>query len=77
MPGFAVVADNSVVEANDGNLAIVRYVKPLKAAKTDGESKSLSASWDEFDASGQKFWADLEAVVDMLDGSEMTGKHDG
>ena len=67
IPGFATIADTEAIDSNEGNLAVVRYVTPIKAAKTEEEGKSLSSSWDEFEAGGRAFWGDMDAIVDTLD----------
>lgn len=67
-PGFAKVATTEAVLANDGNLSIPRYVRPVVEAtgrKSDGDLRTV---WTEFEASGRDFWPQIEVVVEMLDG---------
>ena len=74
VPGFAAIADMKAIDSNEGNLAIARYVKPIKAPKTEEEGKSLLHSWDEFEAGGHAFWGDMEALADMLGGINAGGR---
>ena len=75
VPGFAAVIDMEAIDANEGNLTIARYVKPIKGGQAEEERKSLLDSWGEFDASGRAFWGDMDALTDMLDGIDTRGHH--
>lgn len=68
VPGFAAVATTDAVLANGGNLSIARYVKKVRPAKVEGNGSSLAATWAEFDEQGREFWAQMDALVDMLGG---------
>ena len=67
-PGFAKVATIAEVLEQDGNLSILRYVRPLGNGGSSGASHGLRKTWAAFIASGRKFWLEMDALVDMLDG---------
>jgi type I restriction enzyme M protein len=67
-PGFAAVATVDEILANEGNLSIPRYVKPL-GRHTDGSSeKDLAGVWAQFEASGREFWQQMDELIAILDG---------
>jgi type I restriction enzyme M protein len=65
-PGFAAVAKNEEVLDQGSNLSISRYVK--KASQSEGDAVSLVAAWTSFKEEGREFRAQMDALVDMLDG---------
>ena len=67
-PGFAKVATIEEVLANEGNLAIPRYVRPVVEATGGNPDGDLRSVWAEFEASGKDFWQQMDEVVEMLDG---------
>jgi len=76
-PGFARVATVEEILANDGNLSIPRYVRPV-VHKHDGNADTdLKTLWAEFESSGRGFWQQMDTVVDMLDGIVADEANDG
>lgn len=67
-PGFAAVVPVEDVIAKDSSLSIPLYVKKPKRKVTDGEETTLAAAWAEFDEGGREFWAQMDTLVDVLDG---------
>ena len=65
-PGFAAVAAVDGVLANEGNLSIRRYVKPL-ARDTSGSSEDLVAIWAQFEASGRELWQQMDDLTVTFD----------
>ena len=67
-PGFAAVASNKDVLANDGNLFIPRYVRRIAGANTDTRTEGdLRQAWTDFDAGNLAFWREMDEVVEMVD----------
>ena len=67
-PEFAAVASTDDVLANDGNLSIPRYVRPIPATNVDaGPDGALRHHWAEFETDSQEFWQQMNDVVEMLD----------
>lgn len=73
--GFAAVASLEAIAANEHSLSIPLYVqRPSTTAGTaDGQPATLQEAWQAWEASGQEFWQQMDAVVAMLDGL-MDGK---
>ncbi|HEY7767815.1 class I SAM-dependent DNA methyltransferase [Longimicrobium sp.] len=67
-PGFARVATREEIGAQAWSLSIPLYVKRASQAAGNGEARTLAAAWAAWEASGQTFWTEMDAVVDMLDG---------
>ena len=67
-PGFAAVVSVEDVLAKNGNLSIPLYVRKSKRAVTPGEEATVVEGWAVFDEGGLEFWAQMDALVDMLDG---------
>jgi len=68
VPGFAAVATRAAVAATDYSLSIPLYVKrgkPANGAVPDG--RSLAAVWAEWEAEGEGFWQQMDALVETLD----------
>jgi type I restriction enzyme M protein len=66
-PGFAASATVGEILANEGNLSIPRYVKPLARA-TDGTSEQdLAGVWAQFETSGREFWQQVNELTNTLD----------
>ena len=68
-PGFAAVASSAEILARDGNLSIPRYVRPMADPAGNGRDGDIRSSWAAFDARGREFWQQMDAFVDMLDGT--------
>ena len=67
-PGFAAAATTEQVLANDGNLSIRRYVRPVSAPVAEDEAAGdLRQAWVDFDAGSSEFWRQMDDVVEMLD----------
>ena len=66
-PGFAAVVSVEDVLTKDGSLSIPLYVKKPKPKVTAGEESTLAEAWAAFDEGGREFWAQMDALVDMLD----------
>jgi type I restriction enzyme M protein len=66
-PGFAAVADIEQVLANDGSLAILRYVRPVQAKSTAEDASDAATAWATFDASGREFWQQIDELIETLD----------
>ncbi len=68
--GFAAVATLEAIATNEHSLSIPLYVKrPSTAAgPDDGQPATLQEAWQAWEASGQEFWQQMDAVVAMLDG---------
>jgi type I restriction enzyme M protein len=66
-PGFAKVAMIAEVLQKDGNLSIVRYVRPTGNGKSNHHGRDFTSMWTVFDANGREFWQQMDALVDMLD----------
>ena len=67
-PGFAAVAPNDDVLANDGNLSILRYVPRIADADTDTQiGGDLREAWTDFDTGSEAFWSEIEDVVAMVE----------
>ncbi|MBI1318333.1 MAG: N-6 DNA methylase [Candidatus Hydrogenedens sp.] len=67
-PGRAAVVPAEEVLANDGNLSIARYVKTVREEAGGGKAESLKEKWKQFEKEGKGFWADMDGLVEMLDG---------
>ena len=66
-PEFAAVATTAQVLANDGNLSIPRYVRPVSVPVAEDDAGDLRQAWADFDAGSSEFWRQMDDVVDMLD----------
>ena len=67
-PGFAAVASNDDVLANDGNLSILRYVRRIGDADTDTQTGgNLREAWTDFDAGSAAFWREIDDAVAMVE----------
>ena len=76
--GFAGVASSDEILANDGNLSIPRYVKPVAGIDTNITSDDdLPHAWADFDAGSAAFWRQMDDVVEMLDRVVADGTSDG
>ena len=67
-PGFAKVASIEEVLANEGNLSISHYVRPVAETTGGNPDGDLRGVWAEFEVSGRDFWQQMDAVAEMLDG---------
>lgn len=68
-PGFTAVVEKDVLLANDGRLSIPLYVKGKTAGQDEADTQSLDEAWAAFDAGGRPFWAEMNALIEMLDGA--------
>jgi type I restriction enzyme M protein len=66
-PGFAKVASVDDVLANDGSLAIPRYVRPIRSEATPSGAAEVATAWAAFDASGRGFWQQVDELIETLD----------
>ena len=77
-PGFAAVATTEQVLANDGNLSIRRYVRPVSAPVAEDDTHGdLRQAWADFDAGSSEFWRQMDDVVEMLNRAVAEGWSDG
>ena len=77
-PGFAAVVPNDDLLANDGNLAIPRYVPRIADADTDTQiGRDLREVWTDFNAGSEAFWSDIEGVVAMVERIAAESRSDG
>ncbi len=67
--GFAVVAPTAEILCNGGNLSIPLYVRRGAEAASNGANSDLRSAWAALDAGGRKFWQQMDALADMLDGA--------
>ena len=67
-PGFAAVATNEETLAQSGNLSIPRYVKKAPKSESVGDIQSLPNAWIAFEDAGRESWAQMDALVELLDG---------
>ena len=76
-PGFAAVASNADVLANEGNLSIPRYVRRIDE-KDDGTptGSELRQTWADFDASSAAFWRETDGVGEMIERVAMGSRSD-
>jgi len=74
--GFAAVVTNEDVIAQGGNLSIPRHVKKKPTGKSDDGTESLDATWTTIEEDGRMFWADMDSLVEMLDGVVAAGAGD-
>jgi len=76
-PGFAALATNEELLANDGTLSIPRYVRPVVERGTGDPDNDLKTLWAGFEVNGRGFWQQIDRVVDVLDGTIAEGAGDG
>jgi len=76
-PGFAMVAGLADVLDNDGNLSIPRYVRPVGNGEGEATGADLKQAWAAFEAGGPEFWAEMDGLVEMLDGLVAGDEGDG
>ena len=76
--GFAAVASNDDVLANDGNLSISRYVQRIAGADTDtqtgGDPREV---WTDFDSGSAAFWREMDEAVAMVERIAAESRSDG
>ena len=67
--GFARVASQEEIAAQDYSLSIPLYVKRNGVRESQGEYKvrSLATLWDEWEQDGKVFWAEMSELEEMLD----------
>jgi len=75
--GFATVALIGEILSKDGNLSIPRYVRPIRIGASNGGDQDLMTTWAGVDAGGREFWLQLDALVDLLDGTGSEEARDG
>ena len=77
-PGFAAVASNNDVLANDGNLSIPRYVRRVSGPDADTRiGRSLPEVWADFDADSEAFWREMDDAVAMVKRIVAESRSDG
>ena len=77
-PGFAAVAAQDDVLANDGNLSILRYVR--RSTDADGDTRTggdLRQAWTDFHAGGAAFWREMDDVAAMVERIAAENRSDG
>lgn len=65
-PGFTQVATLEDIAKQNYSLSIPLYVKRLSLA--NGETRTLNEMWAEWQTSGEAFWNEMDAAIEMLDG---------
>lgn len=68
-PGFARLATVEEVLQNGGNLSIPRYVRTIEHGPRSNGHRELDATWTEFAAGSEEFWQQMDALLDLLDGT--------
>lgn len=77
-PGFAAVASNDDVLANDGSLSLSRYVQRVDEADGAGRAGGdLQGAWADFDAGSTAFWREMDDAVEMLERVGVEIRSDG
>ncbi len=72
------MATTEQVLANDGNLSIRRYVRPVSAPVAEDDTHGdLRQAWADFDAGSSEFWRQMDDVVEMLNRAVAEGWSDG
>lgn len=71
---FAAVVSSAEILGKDGNLSIPRYVRRTSDSRDGTGPGDLRSAWSEFDASGREFWLQLDALVEMLEGTLADGE---
>ena len=67
-PGFAAVASNADVLANDGNLSIRLHVRRSDEAASDARTgEDLRQTWANFDAGSVAFWREMDDALEMVE----------
>ncbi len=68
--GFATVTTTAEIGANGWSLSIPLYVKraTTSAHAHGGDAMTLTDAWAAWETNGSKFWTEMDAVVEMLDG---------
>lgn len=67
-PGFTYVATTEEVIAKNGDLSIPKYVEKVTPDDVGEGSPDLPAAWASFEANGRDFWAEMDSLVELLDG---------
>lgn len=69
-PGFTKVASTEEILAKDGNLSLLRYVRPVENGNGNGrgDGRDLKKAWKAFDAGGGEFWEQMDDLIEMLEG---------
>ena len=68
-PGFAAVASDNHVLANDGILSIPHYVRKIRA-RVDNDREAgddLREAWAHFEAGSAAFWREMDDLVQMFE----------
>lgn len=68
-PGFAKVVSPEEFFANDGNLSISFYVRPIETGNENGgdDGPDLKTAWEAFEADGRGFGGQMSELIEMLD----------
>jgi len=64
--GFSTVVPNAEILSKDGNLSIPQYVRREAESRDNGGDGRLPKVWAAFDASGRKFWQQMDAIAELL-----------
>jgi type I restriction enzyme M protein len=75
--GFAAVVSVEKILRADSNLSIPRFVRPTADSVGGGRDGGLRSTWAAFDAGGRRFWQQMDALLDVLDGAVAEEAPDG
>lgn len=65
--GYTAVVPNQDVISRDGRLSIPLYVKKPTARSNGKDVGTIAETWKVFEDEGKEFWAEMDALTDMLD----------
>ena len=54
--------------AKGGDLSIPKYVEKVASASDGKGAQALPVAWASFESDGRDFWAEMDSLLDMLDG---------
>ena len=66
-PGFATVATEKEVAAQEYSLSIPLYVRRTVSNEVATDSNSLQQVWADWEESGRDFWQEMDSTLKMLD----------
>ena len=64
-PGFSYVATTEEVIRKDGDLSIPKYVEKIRS-NNNSESHNFSYTWKNIESDSQRFWNDMESLIEIL-----------
>ncbi|MBN1934158.1 MAG: SAM-dependent DNA methyltransferase [Anaerolineae bacterium] len=74
---FARAAAQDEIARQDYSLSIPRYVKRTLGNGNDASGNNLPELWAKWEQGGCEFWAEMDALIEMLDGSLAGEGHNG